>query len=56
MLFFRDGVVTALGPRVTSEKSPNSHQASLQRAEALDRFIGVLGTGGIILTSGSGTW
>lgn len=56
MLFFGDGVVSALGPRITSEESPKSHQASLEGAEALDRFISVLGTGGIVFTLGSGMW
>lgn len=52
MRFFGDGVVAALGPRITSQDPPQSHKTALQGAEALDRFIGILGTGGIILTLG----
>lgn len=56
MLLFGDGVVAALGPRIASKKSPKSHQPSLECAKALDRFVSVLGAGGIIFTFGSGMW
>ena len=49
-VLFGDGVVAALRPRITSEYPPYSHQGALQRAVGLDRFVGIVGTGGIILT------
>ena len=54
MCFVGDGVIAALGPRITTQNSPQPHEAAFESAEALDRFVGILGAGRIILTLGSG--
>ena len=54
MSLLGDGVVAALGPRITSENPPHAHEKSLESAVNLDRLIGILGTGGIILALGTG--